>query len=319
MECRTCEDFDSGDFFRTMTGPNLSHEPIKMLAQLLGLGEYMPEFAPMTAEKMLFIHSNVDYTFTAKELSWLTSTSEMLKGRTEAGINIFVFKMSCSPDDYYIPSAALIKIFNIAFSEDNLFVFKVGKRFSIGCRRTFFSNPPNNFCITSLFGEDTPGYMDELMEELFYAAAITNYPSVLMAFSPQENAFQRSFDQSRFDIDYLLFLDEIQSMYGVDTSLEKERYIVSFSDEHDQGVSYRTACNVLHDIAVGEKMSSLEFLDAAISAEETVPRQKTVPADSDDESAGNALLEFSEEAYQNAEVMLTEMLGHRSKRQGNSV
>ena len=113
-----------------------------MLVYLLGIGEYLPEFAPMTAERMLFIHSNVDYNFTAIELNWLTFTSEMFKGQTDTGINIFAFEMSCSSDDYYIPSAALIKIFNVAFPGDNLFVFKVGQNFSIGCKRTFLSEPP---------------------------------------------------------------------------------------------------------------------------------------------------------------------------------
>lgn len=313
MNYCVCEGLNSEDILQAMADTNLSHEQIKMLVYLLGIGEYSPEFAPMTAERMLFIHSNADYNFTAKELNWLIFTSGMLKGQTEAGINIFAFDMSCSPDDYYIQSAALIKIFNVAFPGDNLFIFKVGQNFSIGCKRTFLSEPPNNFCISALFGEDTLDFIDALIDELSYAATIMDYPPVVLAFSPQEGTSQKSIDQSRFDSDYLLFLDEIQSMYGVDTSSEKERYVSSFSDEKDQSISYRVACDILHDIAVGEEISSYDFLDAAIVAEERALKQQIMPADPDGPDVGNAQQGFSEEAYQNAEVMLTEMLEHPPK------
>ncbi len=313
MNYCVCEDLNNEDILQTMADANLSHEQIKMLVYLLGIGEYSPVFAPMTAERMLFIHSNVDYNFTAKELNWLTFTSEMLKGQTETGINIFAFEMSCSSDDYYIPSAALIKIFNVAFPGDNLFIFKVGQKFSIGCKRTFLSEPPNNFCICALLGEDTLDFMDALIGELSYATTIIDYPPVLLAFSPQESSFQKSIDQSRFNPDYLLFLDEIQSMYGIDTSSEKEHYIASFSDEKNQSVSYRAACDILYDIAIGEEISSFDFLDAAMVAEERALRQRIMPDDLDDFNSGNTLPEFSEEAYQNAEVMLNEMLEHPPK------
>lgn len=313
MNYCVCEDLNNEDILQAMADANLSHEQIKMLVHLLELGEYLSEFDPMSAERMLFIHSNVDYNFTAKELNWLTFTSGMLKGQTEVGVNIFAFEMACSSDDYYIPSAALIKIFNVAFPGDNLFVFKVGPYFSIGCKRTFLSESPNNFCISALLGEDTIDVVDALIDELSYAANITDYPSVLLAFSPQENTFQKSIDQGRFDPDYLIFLDEIQSMYGVDTSSEKERYIASFSDERPPSVSYRAACDILYDIAVGEEISSFDFLDAAMVAEERALRQRIMPDTSDDLNAENTLPELSEEAYKNAEVMLTEMLEHPPK------
>lgn len=308
MNYYVCEDLNSEDILQTIADADLSHEQIRLLAYLLALGEYSPEFAPMTAERMLFIHSNIDYNFTAKELNWLTCTSEMLKGQTEAGINIFAFEMSCSPDDYYIPSAALIKIFNVAFPGNNLFVFKVGPKISIGCKRTFLSEPPNNFCISALLGKDTLDFMDALIDELSYATTITDYPPVLLAFSPQESTFQTPLDQSRFNPDYLLFLDEIQSMYQVDTSSEKERYITSFSDEKTTSISYRAACNILFDVGVGEEISSLDILNAAMVAEERAISQRIATVTSDDLNPGDPLSVFSEAAYQNAAVMLTEML-----------
>ena len=313
MNYCVCEDLNNEDILQTMADTNLSHEQIKTLVYLLGIGEYSPEFTPMTAEKMLFIHSNVDYNFTAKELNWLTFTSKMLKGKTDTGLNIFAFKMTCFSDDYYIPSAALIKIFNVAFPGDNLFIFIVGQNFSIGCKRTYLSEPPNNFCISALLGEDTLDFMDALIDEFSYATTIIDYPPVLLAFSPQESTCQKSIDQGRFDPDYLLFLDEIQSMYGVDTSSEKERYIASFSDEKNKFVSYRAACGILCDIAVGEGISSFDFLDAAMEAEERALRQRIIPDDSGALNAGDTLPDFSEEAYQNAEVMLTEMPEHPPK------
>jgi len=297
MNYCVCEDLNNKDILQTMADTNLSHGQIKMLMYLLGFGEYSPEFAPMTPERMLFIHSNVDYNFTAKELNWLTFTSEMLKGQTDAGVNIFAFEMSCPPDDYYIPSAALIKIFNVAFPGDNIFIFKVGQNFSIGCKRTFLSEPPNNFCISTLLGEDTLDFMDAFIDELSYVTTIIDYPPILLTFSPQESPF----------------LNEIQSVYGVDTSSEKERYIASFSDGKNPSVSYRAACDILYDIAVGEEISSFDILDAAMVAEERGLRQRIVPDDLDDLSAGHMLPEFSEEAYQNAEVMLNEMLEHPPK------
>lgn len=313
MNYCVCEGLNNEDFLQTMANTNLSHEQIKVLVYLLELGEYSPELAPMTAERMLFIHSNVDYNFTTKELNWLDFTSEVLKGQTESGINIFAFEMSCSPDDYYIPSAALIKIFNLAFPGDNLFIFKVDQNFSIGCKRTFLSEAPNNFCISALFGEDTLDVMDILTEELSYVTTITDYPAVLLALSPQENPFQKPIDQVRFDPDYLIFLDEVQSMYGIDTSSEKERYIASFADEKNQSVSYRVACDILCDIAAGEEKSSFDFLDAAMVAEERALKQQIKPVDPEGLAIGNVLQEFSAEAYQNAEVMLTEMLEHPPK------
>lgn len=107
-------------------------------------------------------------------------------------------------------------------------------------------------------------------------------------------------------------------MYGVDTSSEKERYIASFSDEKSQSVSYRAACDILYDIAIGEEMSSYDFLDAAMEAEERPLRKRIVPDDSDDFNSEITLSEFSEEAYQNAEVMLINMLERPPKRQDSS-
>lgn len=90
MNYCVCEDLNNADILHAMADANFSHEQIKMLMYLLGIGEYLPEFAPMTAERMLFIHSNEDYNFTAKELNWLTFTSEMLKGQTDTGIKIYL-------------------------------------------------------------------------------------------------------------------------------------------------------------------------------------------------------------------------------------
>lgn len=309
MDYYVCEDLNSEDIMRAMAEGDLSHEQVGMLVRWLGLGGYLLELSPATAEKMIFIHSNVDYNFTAKELNWLTFSSEMVQGKTEAGINIFAFKMLCTPEDYYVPSAALIKIFNLAFPENNLFFFKVGTKFAIGCKRTFLSAPPNNFCITALFDGDSIDNIEALVDELSYAKNIVDYPSILLAYSPQEDVFSKPIDQDKFNPDYLVFLNEIQSMYGVNTSSEKEHYVASFFDLPSQHISYRETCEILRDIAAEEGMSSYELLDAARVAEERVLRQIEVgefESERDGSSAQDNLPRFSDEAYQNAETMLAE-------------
>ena len=312
MDYHVCEYFNSEDIFSQNSEIDLSYERIKILIYLFGLDIYLSEFWPMTAERMIFIHSEVDYNFTAKELSWLDFSSEMVKWKTETGINIFAFKTACSPDDYYIPSAAIIKIFNIAFSEDNLFVFEVGQGIAVGCKRTFLNEIPNNFCVSMLFDGDTLDSINALIDELSYAMTIRDYLSALLVFSPQEGTFQKSVDQRQLDPDYLLFLDETQSMYGVNVSLEKEHYIASFSEEKSQPISYRAACNILCDVAIGEDMSSYDFVDAAMEAEEKASKLRLASADLDGPDITNMLPKLSEAAYQNAEIMLTEMLEHPS-------
>lgn len=311
MDYYVCEDLNSEDVMRAMAESDLSNEQVRMLAHWLGLGGYLFELSPMTVEKMIFIHSNVDYNFTAKELNWLTFSSEVARGKTEAGINIFVFKMLCTSEDYYVPSAALIKIFNLAFPENNLFFFKVGSKFAIGCKRTFLSTPPNNFCITALFDSDSLDGIEALVDELSYAKTIVDYPRILLAYSPQEDVLSKPIDQDRFNPDYLVFLDEIQSMYGVNTSSEKEHYVASFFDLPSHHISYRETCEILRDIAEEEGMSSYELLDAAMVAEERALRQievVEVESERDSSSAQDNLPRFSEEAYKNAETMLAEAL-----------
>lgn len=311
MNYCVCEEFNSRDVIQAIMQDELSHEQINQLTYLLGFSEYLHEFAPMTAERMIFVHSKADYNFTSKDLNWLAFTSEVLRGKTETGINIFAFRMSCLPDDYYIPCAAMIKIFNIAFPEDNLFVFHVDQKLAIGCKRTFFSAPPNNFCISALFGEDALDNIEELFEELSYATSIADFPLTVLAFSPQESVASKPIDQSRFNPDYLLFLDEFQSMHGVDTSLERECYLASFSKEERHAISYREACDTLYDIAIGEEVSSLDILDAAMVAEEKAIQGRLIPSvkqNFDELTDEHISTGFSKEAFLDAEVMLTEML-----------
>ena len=89
---------------------------------------------------------------------------KQLQDRTAT--NRYVFEMDCDEEDYYICCAAIIKIYNVVFREQSVFVFKLKDAFAVGSLRSYENNTNNNFCVSALIHaidvSDNAYFLDEL-------------------------------------------------------------------------------------------------------------------------------------------------------------
>lgn len=265
---------------------------------------------PRSAANLLLVHSDCECSFSSNDLSWLGFAGHVLIGKTAFGYDLFCLEVNCAPAEYYTVCAALIKLFNQAFTQKKLFLFRMDSAAAFGCKRDLDWDVPGNFCVTERFDLSPDSEILDFLTELPLTGA-GDLPWLVMKYSPQE----RSEPVNRFygtgpDLDYLQFLQEFSSLYGVDTTSESEWYLSQFERRQSGGITYQDAKEMLSDIGNTGENSSYEVLDAAIEAEK---RSRAVQTGPEAEPAGPLWAqeggrEFSPEAYLNAEIMLDEIL-----------
>lgn len=221
--------------------------------------------------------------------------------------NLFFVDLSVDPEEYYITSAAVIKIFNSVFPGNNQYIFKAGKALASGCKRDFFSNIPNNFCVTQLFTFDALKEYVYFFEEALLSDEEA-LPYLVMQYSPQERLPEKvSNKQREASLDYMRFLRELNAVYGVDTSKEYARYIESFTQAQSEMATYSDVCAILHYVGESKDTSSYDVLEDALeqmTESSSNNRTRTVI----EYILDNDATDFSPEAFENAELMLKEML-----------
>lgn len=274
----------------------------------IGIGACEKLYAPASAAHLVLVYSSSEYAFTSTDLSWLESAETVVSFRLDQDINVFFVEMTCDIEDYYVEAAAVVKVFNIAFPTKNVFVFRVSENVALGIARDPDRKTANNFAITGLINV----YNFDLYEELLYELPSSDYidlPPLVINNSPQEQHNEKYYDGNSFDPDYLSFLSEFESFYGVDTSRARDRFLEEVFQNHKETDTYKAACEELRNIAEAEITSSYEDLDAAQLAEEKTKHVQVFDSnDINSELPDRDSLGFSEEAFQDAEQMLKEML-----------
>lgn len=284
----------------------LSMRTVRMFMEHFELNMYELPLCLRNASNLALVYGETDYAFTSDDLMWLSCVDNVALCRGEER-NLFFVDLSVDPEEYYITSAAAIKIFNIVFPGNNQYIFKTGKALASGCKRNFSSNIANNFCVTQLFT------FDELKEYVyFFEEALLSdeeaLPYLVMQYSPQERLPEKvSNKQREASLDYMRFLRELNAVYGVDTSKEYARYVESFTQAQSETVTYSDVCAILHFVGESKDTSSYDVLEDALEqmADSSANnRTRTVI----EYIIDNDMTDFSPEAFEDAELMLKEML-----------
>lgn len=284
----------------------LSMRTVRMFMEHFELNMYELPLCLKNASNLALVYGETDYAFTSDDLMWLSCVENVALCRGEER-NLFVVDLSVDPEEYYITSAAAIKIFNIVFPGNNQYIFKAGKALASGCKRDFSSNIANNFCVTQLFA------FDELKEYVyFFEEALLSdeeaLPYLVMQYSPQERLPEKvSNKQREASLDYMRFLRELNAVYGVDTSKEYARYVESFTQAQSEMMTYSDVCAILHFVGESKDTSSYDVLEDALEqmADSSANnRTRTVI----EYIIDNDMTDFSPEAFEDAEKMLKEML-----------
>lgn len=284
----------------------LSMYTVRMFMEHFELNMYELPLCLRNASNLALVYGDTDYAFTSDDLMWLSCVDSVALCRGEER-NLFFVDLSIDPEEYYITSAAAIKIFNSVFPGNNQYIFKAGKALASGCKRDFFSNIPNNFCVTQLFTFDALKEYVYFFEEALLSDEEA-LPYLVMQYSPQERLPEKvSNKQREASLDYMRFLRELNAVYGVDTSKEYARYVESFTQTQSEMATYSDVCAILHYVGESKDTSSYDVLEDALEQmadSSSNNRTRTVI----EYILDNDATDFSPEAFENAELMLKEML-----------
>ena len=301
--------------FLTENFTELSAE--KLIREFFGYTDYKQKYASCTALRAITVYGASDYLYTSYDLALLNYADTIIL--YELGkINMFFINMNCSKLDYYVSCAAVIKIFNIAFKGNSIYVFKIDNSIAIGSKRDFRNEITNNFVISGRINKNNiASYYDFWEEILFYDLneldSIEEIPSLILYFSPQEkestkSAFDMVYDES-FKMEYLYALDEIQQVYNLDTSREQEYVMYQDCTLREYQETYHSVCNELRNVVNPEQASSFDELNCAIEAQEkseiVFSQHQNLDQNLFDEDYDVGL---SEDAFNDAEIMLKELL-----------
>jgi hypothetical protein len=208
--------------------------------------------------------------------------------------------------DYYTCSAAIVKLLNVAFSSNNLCFFKLISGFAIGAPRSYSSLQENSFCVSALIKPTNVSNYADFLDELLYADAET-IPAIIIRYSPQEGFYmQKQLDERKHSInlDYLKFLDEVETFCGESTEKEREHYLAVPEKQIDIFESYKDTCRQLSNTAVLDEVTSLDELEAAEKA--LLKAEKAVFNTESSQLKVNDNI-VSESAYDDAVEMLREL------------
>lgn len=294
------------ELIQDFTGDELTVATAEVFLKGIGFNEIEISSLPTSAERMLLVHANTDYAFTSDDLSWLSLAPKVITALWEGSIKTYVFEMDCDEEDYYICCAAIIKIYNVVFREQSVFVFKLKDAFAVGSLRSYENNTNNNFCVSALIHAIDVSDNAYFLDELTYVD-VDDLAPLIIYYSPQEGAClpSKNDDVQYIDPDYLSFLDEVEAFYGESAQKERSRYLHIGKEPAKPIESYKDACNRLLHIAEDDGFSSLEVLeDAEAAKEKALTHEPDLSLMQREESVGI----FSEEAYKNVEIMLNELL-----------
>ena len=285
-------EYDIKEFLSSFIESDFCLSSIENFMEKFELTHYEIKDEIKSAKRALLVDGDPDYMISSSELSWISERTNVLITTTENRNLIFV-DLDSTRDTYYLNSAALIKIFNKAFPQNNCYIIKTCEGIAVGSKRSFEAVCDNDFCVTQLFVERSFGTAVEFLDELTFNE-YEGIPETIIDYSPQEHceyikprAIEDEYDDS----------DQIQ---------------MEFEDEPVIYTTYTEVCRILRNVANKGTVSSFDVLEDALEVEEKV---LTAPLSHswDDETSLSFEDEgkYSEEAFMDAELMLKEMLSNK--------
>lgn len=238
------------------------------------------------ARKALLIHSNSDYSFSSVDLSWISNYSNVLTYDI-GNVRVFFVNLCSSKSNFYLDASAFIKIFNKAFGTNCYYIFRTIDGLAIGSSRLFMQDTKDNHCVTQLFNCSNI----DLFFEFWYDFIFTNddkKSESIIYYSPNEKE------------DYTTS----SKWYSLDESMYEEQEIFNKAEISH---SYKDVITILKNVVNSGDETSFDTLEAAIYSEQqsTLNRfEENTPEYISD----NFVQKYSNEALENAEVLLKEML-----------
>jgi hypothetical protein len=308
MDCYSLWETDAIDALTEFTASDLCVHSLKEFLSQINLGACIDIYGPTSAAKLVLVYGNPDITLTPAEIEYLQYSETAIICDSEKGFNIIGLMIECCQDDFQVVAAAMIKIFNLMFSSNNLFIFKCGKKISIGCKRDFYDQIANNFCLTDLFdSQDIQAMVDILGNDY---SNISDFVPDIIRNSSLENSVS-SYDKPRFDIESIVSRFEIYQAIGVNLAMEKAYYRQLSKPVGSLHATYKEISQALIYIAEPKGIiSSYEALNAAEHAAEKAAKVQTMFVNNEASSQEfyDITYDLSEAAFDNAEVMLNVLL-----------
>lgn len=263
---------------------DFSQEAIEKTLKNIGFFGAITQFNPMRLSRIALAYGQTDYQFTQQDLRWMDYANNAVVYRLLSGTRIFFIDIKSDPEEYYVPCAAIVSLLNLAFDWNCVYVFKTDFGVVIGTARNLSRPILNNYVLSGLINEaDYYIYRDFL--DLLMCSRFSEIPSLILENSPHEDLFWAQEEATCFH--ELLDLEEDQSFY-----------IETYDDSRKE---------LLH-IGEPNAASSYDTLSEALAEEERVSairsdKQEDYETDTIEDDLG-----FSKEAFDNAELLLKELL-----------
>ena len=301
---------DAISFFTTN---NLTSDTIEQLLMALNLYDRIKSVSSRTAMNYVLVYSDTDYILSPEDLFWLEKVSLVYEYTLDNNNSVIILEVDCPEQDYYIYFSALIKIISRVNDNECLYIFKRDYGMAFGCLRDEHSNDENNFCVSIFISGDT---YSEVTKEFLYELSEENwngYSHVIIEYSPNEKLInQTKFDLPQYSESYVYSLKKLGEICGERTDKQIEEYKKSFENTSTNNiVTYREACRLLENVGKNAK-SSYELLNIAENTERLNQQMGSVDSNNMNNSspteADPSLNMYSEEAFNNAEILLKEIL-----------
>lgn len=296
-------ELDALEAFEEFIDEDLSCESAEAFMDGLGYDSFRLCFSPSDAKHLILLHSFTDYSFSSAELSWIESAKDVLLYALPDDKAFVFVEMNCGIDAYYRYCAAVVKVLNVAFPNDNIYFFKVDSYVAIGTARYSGTATVNSFAVTGLIDYDNAIRHLDLLRALC-DGDYDELTSIVAYDSPQETYCGRAYDK-RIDLfDDGQFWGELRAFYGIDAKIADEgkdlaKDSFEFVNKELMGIAELKA-----DDLDDEDTWMTDDVDDAENSKITNIDSLNATQDHPDDELEEA---FSKEAYENAEIMLREM------------
>ena len=292
-------EYDIKEFLISFLESDFNQLNIEVFLKKFELTHYEVPDDVKSAKRALLVDGDPDYIISSTDLSWISERTDVLIANSNNRNLIFV-DLDSTRDTYYLNSAAFIKVFNKAFPKNNCYIIKTCDGLAVGSMRKFNSIAENNFCITQLFTETYLDTAIEFLDELSFDE-YDEIPATIIDYSPQER-FEYVKPRSSID-EYDEYSDQIHLI---------------FQDDPIIYTTYTEVCKILSNVANQGDISSFDMLEEALEVEEkTLISPSLQSSESETSLFFEEETDFSQEAYNDAELMLREMLSKSNGRLGN--
>lgn len=305
------------DMLNTLSEHNMESTALVQFIKALDWGNVVAKPITRTASSYATICCETDYDLSSEDYTCLEYATSVCEVQIDRQRYIVAINLDCTADNYYVPCAALVKILNHVRQGNCLFIFHLSYGIVFGSTRSWQRLNANDFCISCFIPDELKCYEIEPSLEAFLAslelADWNDIPQLIIESSPQEKIVPMAdYDRERFNPEYIACLSEFSSIYGVDTHRQIDKYIHSF-EEHPEAtdITYKDATMLLARIGT-DRSFSYDILAAADEASSSNPQLSLIESIETgaelSDAADRIIHQYSDEAFDNAELLLKEMM-----------